>query len=69
MNVRDLMTELEVLREEYGDELEVQLWEQPSWPLAFDIDEVEVVESEEKKPVAFLVEGSHIGYAPRLDEE
>ena len=79
MNIRDLIEQLENLAEEHGDETDVRIAHQPSWPFEYEINSVEAVDlnadsghpdeghedSEEPDAlVVYLAEGSQLGYLP-----
>lgn len=65
MNLRELIEELERCAESYGDEVEVRLAIQPTWPFEHSIDQVEVDNGDLDKPaVVYIAEGSQLGYLP-----
>jgi hypothetical protein len=76
MTLRDLIDRLTDLAEEYGEDTEVRLAFQPSWPFEHSIGEVAAVDPSEphpqmeeddapgKTPVVYLGEGSQLGYLP-----
>lgn len=69
MNIRDLIDSLEALAEEHGDETDVRLAHQPSWPFEHAIGQIVAVglddEAEEDQPaVVYIGESSQIGYLP-----
>jgi hypothetical protein len=43
MTIRELIDQLEDLAEEHGDDVEVRLAHQPSWPFEYSIDDVVAV--------------------------
>ena len=75
MNIAELIAELEQIRDEWGDEVEVRMAQQPSWPLEYTLDGVVEVETTSGEPdedghqdgftlTVYLVEGDQIGYLP-----
>lgn len=76
ITIRDLIDQLESLAHEYGDETEVRLATQPSWPFEHAVGRVEAVElcedreSDEDEAlddetcsvVVYIGEGSQLGY-------
>jgi hypothetical protein len=45
MTIRELIDELEDLREDLGDDTEVRIAQQPSWPFAYSIGEIAATDS------------------------
>lgn len=73
MTISDLISELEYLAEVMGDETEVRIASQPSWPFEYSIAGITSVEPNDvedgdngdvSEPVVYLVEGNQIGYLP-----
>jgi hypothetical protein len=78
LTIRELIDELEDLAEEHGDETDVRLAQQPSWPFEYSIGKVEAVlvggddeeEDEASVPddlragVIYIAEGRQLGYLP-----
>lgn len=64
MNIRELITALEALRENLGDEAIVLLAQQPRWPFEYSVGEIIGVESEdgETVPTIYIGEGKQLGY-------
>lgn len=78
MTLRDLLDRLTDVADEYGDDVEVRLAIQPSWPFEHSIRDVEVVDpadaeddeeaeaaDENDEPVVvYIAEGRQLGYLP-----
>lgn len=78
MNIRELIEQLEELATEHGDECDVRLAWQPSYPLEAEIGRIEAVnlteeiedaaeraEAEvEAMPIVYIGQGSGNGYLP-----
>ena len=73
MTLRDLIDRLTDVADEYGDDVEVRLAIQPSWPFEHSIRDVEVVDpadydeaaDENDDPVVvYIAEGRQLGYLP-----
>lgn len=69
MNLRDLISELEDLAAEFGDDVDVRLAHQPRWAFEYAIDQVVGVVTQNKRDgngeaVVYLSEGQQIGYLP-----
>jgi hypothetical protein len=47
MNIQELIDQLTDLKESYGDDIEVRIASQPSWPFEHDISQVEMVDFSE----------------------
>lgn len=67
--IRELIDELEELAEEHGDDCEVRIAHQPSWPFEYGIGEVvaDVSEDDEEEPgsaIVYIAEKDQIGYLP-----
>lgn len=79
MNIREMIEKLEDLAEDFGDNAEIRLAQQPSWPLEYSIGEINAVdinelteeeedegeEGDEPEYVVFIGEGSQLGYLSR----
>ena len=65
MNINDLIENLEQLREEHGDDIELRYASQPQWAFENSIsdNELQVVEIDGEKRI-YLAEGHQIGYLP-----
>lgn len=50
MNIRELIEALESIAEDYGDDVDVHIAEQPSWPFENEINGVEVVDFSKGEP-------------------
>jgi hypothetical protein len=44
MNIREMIEALESITEEYGDEVDVRVADQPAWPFEYEIGQVEAVD-------------------------
>lgn len=78
MNVRKLIERLEHYATEYGDETEVRLAHQPSWPFEYSIGAVVAVDLADELPfeceqpaepapselIIYIGEGRQLGYLP-----
>ncbi len=69
MTVRELIEELEEMAGEFGDDCEVRIAHQPSWPFEYGIGEIvaDVSADEEEAPgsaVIYIGEKDQIGYLP-----
>lgn len=62
MNLNDLIEQLQELREEHGDDVEVRLAIQPHWPLEHSIDNVGAAEDDDARIVVYIGEGTQHGY-------
>ena len=69
MTVRELIETLEDFEEAHGEDTEVRLLTQPTWPLEYEIDSVKISAEEDEElgePILFLLEGKQIGYGMNL---
>lgn len=77
MNIRDLIESLEAIADEHGDDVQVRLAHQPSWPFEYalhavvatgndgdDTGDDDEPADDDARPVAYLVEGEQLGYLP-----
>jgi hypothetical protein len=75
MNVRELIEQLTDLADEYGDDVDVRMANQPRWAFEYSIADVQAVVltsskrerlqgAEPKQAVIYLAEGSQLGYLP-----
>ena len=74
MTIAELIEALQEFAEEHGENTEVRLAQQPSWPFEYSIDEVVAVssdsadedEDETEKPIVYIGEGRQLGYLPGI---
>ena len=76
MTLRELIEELEEHAQDFGDETEVRLAQQPNWPFEYSvgatvaIDPASALEDEDDeeiedgKTIVYIGEGSQLGYLP-----
>lgn len=76
MTIRDLIDQLQEFADSHGDDTEVRLAHQPSWPFEYSISEVVLVDSSDledddeddgtsdpdQPAVVYIGEGSQLGY-------
>lgn len=70
MTLKDLIDTLTDFAEEHGEDVEVRLAFQPSWPFEHSIGDIEVAMLRERSvatldgPVVYIGEGKQLGYLP-----
>lgn len=67
MNLRELIDELERCAESHGDDTEVRLAIQPTWPFEHSIEQVVIGNGDddgEYRNIVYIAEGGQIGYLP-----
>lgn len=77
MTIQDLISELQDMAEQYGEETEVRLAQQPQWPFEYSIsnivavninepdeDEEEAEYDDDTEMIVYISEGSQLGYLP-----
>lgn len=67
MTIGELLEELQMMAEEHGDDVEVRIAYQPSYPLAADLDAVTLVKNEQgvhrKDKIVWLAASTSVGYS------
>jgi hypothetical protein len=70
MTLRDLIDELTDLADTHGDDSEIRLAQQPRWAFEYSLQRdtpvavVKIKEDGRKRFVAYIAEGSQLGYLP-----
>lgn len=65
MTIRDLIERLEDFADDFGDDIEVRLAQQPRWAFEYSIGNIAAVEDlQDSDPIIYIGEGQQLGYLP-----